>query len=291
MTSLLRYALRMGIEPVAAMRLVRRRLASTIDDAGELIPLLSISVLGSFSLTCDDRTRVDLQDLTNHQRELFGLLIASPGQHISQEQVQLSFWPDSPPDKARKSFDTLMTRLRRTLSHKLSVPVKNYIRVEKGSVHLSRVSIDAIHFLQFAKRGLKLAKQGYWWQAGNLFTKALAQWTAYRPIDFFTSEHMLMFGDELTTTLRSLCLTWSHHLITQNRAEEAIHVLEMTRTILPADEDSILLRYQLYLKVQQPLTARQIVAAYYHELLQIGWSPEEAEELVFSLTSRARPGH
>lgn len=291
MTRLVRAALQMGVEPVTARHLARRRLASAIDDAGDLVPLLSINMLGSFSLTCDNRTYVGLQDLANHQRELFGLLIASPGQRISQEQVQLTFWPDSPPDKARKSFDTLMTRLRRTVAEKLSVPAKNYIGVEKGYVHLSRVSIDAIHFLQFARRGLKRAKQGYWWQAGTLFTKALAQWATYRPIDFFNSEQMLAFGDELTGVLRSLCLTWSHHLIAQNRAEEAIHILEMARNILPGDEDFILLRYQLYLKVQQPLKAREIVSAYYHELLHIGWSPDEAEELVFSLTSKAKPGH
>jgi ATP/maltotriose-dependent transcriptional regulator MalT len=289
MARLLRAALQTGIEPVTARRLARRRLASAIDDAGELIPILSIHILGSFSLTCNERLLVGPHDLTNRQRELFELIIASPGQRISQEQVQLAFWPDSPPDKARKSFDTLMTRLRKTLSQKLPVPVKNYIGVEKGYVHLTRVAIDADHFLQLARRGLKRAKQGYWWQAGNLFTKALAQWTSFRPIDFFASEQTIIFGDELISTLRSVCLTWSHNLIVHNRAEEAIDLLETTKNILPIDEELMFLRYQLFLTTRQPLRAREITSTYYHELLQLGWSPEEAEELVFSLTNRTWP--
>ncbi|MCB2217517.1 hypothetical protein [Desulfofustis glycolicus] len=289
MARLLRAALQMGVEPVTARRLARRRLTSAIDDAGDLIPILSIHILGSFSLTCNGRIQVGPQDLTNHQRELFGLIIASPGQRISQEQIQLTFWPDSPPDKARKSFDTLMTRLRKTLSQKLSIPVKNYIGVEKGYVHLTRIAIDASQFLQLARRGLKRAKRGYWWQAGNLFTKALAQWTSFRPIDFFASEQTIIFGDELISTLRSICLSWSHNLITHNRAEEAIDLLEMTKNLLPVDEELMLLRYQLFLTTRQPLRAREITSTYYNELLQLGWSPEEAEELVFSLTSRTWP--
>ncbi|MBE0582903.1 MAG: hypothetical protein IH612_03985, partial [Desulfofustis sp.] len=287
MTRLLRAAVRMGIEPTTAKRLARQRLGAALDTNGDLIPLLSINMLGTFSLASGDRILFGPQDLTFHQRELFGLLIANPGQRISQELVQLSFWPDSPPNKARKSFDTLMTRLRKTLSLKLPVPVKNYIGVEKGFVHLSRVSIDAITFLQFARRGLRRAKQGQWWQAGNLFAKALSQWTVLRPIDSFTGDQALAFSDEIVTVLRTISLTWSSKLVALNRPDEAIDILDMTNKILPVDEDFVLLRYQLFLKQHQPLKARDIVATYHQELIQLGWSPEEAEELVISLTSRA----
>jgi LuxR family transcriptional regulator, maltose regulon positive regulatory protein len=287
MSRLLRAAVRMGIEPTTARRLARHRLEAAVDDNGDLIPLLSINMLGAFSLASEDRTLFGPQDLTFHQRELFGLIIATPGQRISQELIQLSFWPDSPPDKARKSFDTLMTRLRKTLSQKLPAPVQNYIGVEKGFVHLNRVSIDAVNFLQCARHGLKRAKQGQWWQAGNLFAKALSQWAAFRPIDSFTSDQALGFSEEVVTVLRTVTLVWSSKLVALNRAEEALDILDQTNKILPIDEDFVLLRYQLFLQQHQPLKARDILTTYHQELVQLGWSPEEAEELVISLTGRA----
>lgn len=291
MTRLLCTAVEMNIEAAGARRLARQRLGLSIDATGKAFPLLEISILGTFSLGSSGRAVFGPQDLSCHQRELFGLLVASPGQRLSQEQVQLSFWPDSPPDKARKSFDTLMTRLRKALSKKLSVPAKYYLNVEKGYVQLLHVSIDAIHFLRYANHGLKLAKQGLWWQAGNSFTKALSFWNAFRPIDSFASDQAVAFGDDMIDVMRRLCLTWSSKLIEINRAEEALDLLKKTERILPVDEDSVSLRYHLFLKKHQLLKANEVLLSYRQELRNLGCNDEEAEEMLTSLTAKSVRPH
>ncbi|BDD88079.1 hypothetical protein [Desulfofustis limnaeus] len=283
--SLIDLAQEMKVEPVTAAHLARRLNRCHTATEGT-IPLLDIKILGTCSLAVGAAHSCDLQDLTTHQRELFGQLISTPQQKISQEQVQLIFWPDSPPDKARKSFDTLMTRLRKTMSERLSIPARNYITVEKGYVRLINATIDAQQFLRKARHGLKQAEHDLWWQAGTLFAAALSYWTEFRPLQVFASDQAQSFQDELVAVLRSICLVWSQKLIALERDQEALNLLERTRRILLTDEDTVSLRYRLFLKLNNPLQAREVLQTYYRELVQIGWSEQEAEDLAATVAAR-----
>jgi LuxR family maltose regulon positive regulatory protein len=289
MSALLCGGVTLGAEVDFARKCARDRLGIGILPGGEPIPMLFIKILGTFSVGTRDQPLFGPHDFTAHQRELFGLLISSPGQQISQDQVQLAFWPDSPPDKARKAFDTLMTRLRKTLREKLVAPVDNYLSLEKGYVQLSNISIDGVHFIHAAARALKFGKQGLWWQAGNSFASALSCWDKFIPTEYFLSDQALDFSDEIRDTLRAICLTWSNRLIELNRQEEALLMLENTERLLSADEDYILLRYQLYQQKHNPLKARDILKTYRQELLRLGYSEDEADEAVIFLTDSACP--
>ena len=284
MSALLCAGVARKIEPGFALKCARDRLGITITSAGEPVEMLSVRVLGTFSIGTGSRDLFGPQDFSGHQRELFGLLISSPKQRISQEQVQLAFWPDSPPDKARKTFDTLMTRLRKTLRDRLPAAVENYLSVEKGYVQLTNTSIDAVEFMRTSKRALKLGKQGLWWQAGNGFTTALSFWDKFLPTEIFLSDQALAFSDEIHDILRTICLTWSNRLLDLNRLEEALLLLENSERVLSSDEDYILLRYQLYLKKHNPLKARDVLKTYRQELLRLGYSEDEADEAVIFLT-------
>ncbi len=285
MGSLVDLAQKMNVEPMTTAHLARRLNRCHTATVGA-VPLLDIKILGTCSLAVGPAFGCDLQDLTPHQRELFGQLISTPQQKISQEQVQLIFWPDSPPDKARKSFDTLMTRLRKTMSERLPIPARNYITVEKGYVRLVHATIDAQQFLRTARHGLKQAEHDLWWQAGNLFAAALSYWTEFRPLQVFALDQAQSFQDEIVAVLRSVCLVWSQKLIALERDQEALNLLEKTRQILPTDEDTVGLRYRLFLKRNNPLKARGVLQAYYRELVQLGWSEQEAENLVATVAAR-----
>jgi len=289
MSALLCSAVTLEAEPDFARMCARDRLGIGILDGGEPIQMLFIKILGTFSIGTRDQPLFGPQDFSAHQRELFGLLISSPGQQISQDQVQLAFWPDSPPDKARKAFDTMMTRLRKTLREKLVAPVDNYLSLEKGYVQLSNTSIDGVQFIQAASRALKLGKQGLWWQAGNCFTSALSCWDKFIPTEHFFSDQALDFSDEIQDTLRTICLTWSNRLLELNRLEEALDLLENSERLLSADEDYILLRYQLYQRKHNPHKARDILKTYRQELLRLGYSEDEADEAVIFLIDSASP--
>ncbi len=151
------------------------------------------------------------------------------------------------------------------------------------------ISIDAVQFLHAAARALKFGKQGLWWQAGNSFASALSCWDKFILTEYFLSDQALDFSDEIRDTLRAICLTWSNRLIELNRPEEALLMLENTERLLSADEDYILLRYQLYQQKHNPLKARDILKTYRQELLRLGYSEDEADEAVIFLIDSACP--
>ncbi len=98
--------------------------------------------MDSFELRMSGKILLQSKDFTPFQRELLGLLITAKGQRIPQEKIQLELWPESSPENARKSFDTLLTRLRKLIAPHLPVPVKNYLYLQKGILCLTNYEID-----------------------------------------------------------------------------------------------------------------------------------------------------
>lgn len=288
-SSLLCLAVRLGIETDFAQTCAREQLGIVISPQGVPLPMLAVRVLGEFSIGIGTILYMGPQDLSAAHRELIGLLLSSPGQRLSREQVQLVFWPDSPPEKARTAYDTLMTRLRKALEKKLPEPATNYISVGKGYVQLTNVSIDAVQFMHAARSGLSFCKQDFWWQAENAFAKALSCWNSLQLNEIFTTDQALDFYDQIQNTMRDMCLTWSLRLARQYRYDEALAILDKTNKILSVEEDCIALRYQLYLKKNSPLKARDVLTNYRQELLRLGYSNQEADELITSLAEQNSP--
>lgn len=279
-------AVEYGIEPEFAKTCAKSRNGISISPDGTSVPHLHIQVIGEFSMSLQGENLLTLQDLSALQRELIGLLISSPGLSVSQEQIQLAFWPDSPPDKARNSLDTLTHRLRKVLKERLPEPATSYFHVDKGFLQLTNVTVDALEFITYAQRGLKLVRQELWWQAGNAFIKAFSLWKSFTPAELFVNEQALTFYDDIYETMRQLCLTWSTLLLKHNRFGETLSILEKSAKILAHDDDCVALRYQLYLKKNAPLKARDVLASYRRELLKLEYSETEADEMIRDLINR-----
>ncbi|MCM2265638.1 MAG: response regulator, partial [Desulfuromonadales bacterium] len=77
--------------------------------------LLEIRSLGRCELQFGNQMVPWAESFSPAQRMLLAALLAAPDGRVSQETVQLGFWPDSSPSRARSNFDSLMTRLRKTL--------------------------------------------------------------------------------------------------------------------------------------------------------------------------------
>ncbi len=282
---LLGTAVKNGIEVEYAQTCAEKN-GVTISADGTSIPHLAIGILGDFSVSIAGRKLLALQDLSALQRELLGLLISSHNFSISQEQVQLAFWPDTPPVKARNNLDTLTHRFRKILTEKTQVPASFYFNVEKGFLRLTDVRVDAIEFITYAERGLKLAGQELWWQAGNAFIHALSFWKNSSLDEIFISDQTLKLYDEIIEAMRRICLRWSGMLVKYNRFDEALSILDKSSKILPHDDDCVALRYHLCTKKNAPLKARDILAAYRRELLKLGYSDTETEEMISDLINR-----
>ena len=282
---LLGTAIKSGIEAEYAQACAEKN-GLIISTDGASVPQLTIRILGDFSVSMTGNKLIALQDLSALQRELLGLLISSPDFSISQEQVQLAFWPDTPPEKARNNLDTLTHRFRKMLTEKIQVPASSYFYVEKGFLRLTNVRVDAIEFITSAERGLQLAGQGLWWQASNTFVRAFSFWKTGTLEEIFISDQALKLYDELIETLRRICLSWSEMLVKNNRFDEALSLLDNSSKILRHDDDCVALRYHLCTKKNAPLKARDILAAYRRDLLNLGYSESETDEMISDLISR-----
>ncbi len=100
------------------------------------------------------------------------------------------------------------------------------------------------------------------------------------------SDQALIFYDDILETMRLTCLTWSDMLVRHNRFDEALSILEKSAKILAQDDDCVALRYQLYLEKNAPLKARDVLTSYRQELLKLGYSEKEADEMIGALTSK-----
>jgi len=280
MIRLLSLAVQRDIEKPFARQLARERLDVSFSDTGNIIPLLHFSLLDNFQISIGRQTLFRASNFSPSQRELLGLLLTTKGQRVSQEHAQLALWPDKPPKNARTSFDTLLNRLRKELSTRLTLPAKNYISLKKGILELNHSRIDAFKFAEMASLGIQHCKNGEWWQAGNTFRTALSCWNGFWPEDSFRNEQTISFSDQLINSLFEITLIWAKNLAKMGQSAEAITLLERTLRTLFQDERLISLLYSLYLKNHNHLKARETLDRYRLALEKLGYSGHEIEELL-----------
>lgn len=286
MTELLGLAVQRDIEKYFAVNLAKGRLQLNFSEQGAPIPLLKFTLLDSFELRIQDKTLFQAKDLTPFQRELLGLLITAKGQRIPQEKIQLTLWPDSSPENARKSFDTLLTRLRKLLAPQLPYPVKNYLYMQKGILCLTNYHIDALDFIEAARIGLSHGKNNDWWQAQNSFRTAISLWQGGMPEDIFQSEQALEFSDEISNLLVSIATTWADNLSSTAFTDGVIQFLEKVLQTNPLEEDLTSLLHKFHIQQNNPLKAHETLTRYTQELLKADYTIEEASEFTTAIRQR-----
>ena len=287
MTTLLSLAVSRDIEKSFAQNLAKSRLHLNFTDDGEPLALLKIKLMDSFELSLSGKVMLQSKDLTPFQRELLGLLITARGQRIPQEKIQLELWPDSTPENARKSFDTLLTRLRKLITPHLPRPVKDYLYLQKGILCLTNYEVDALHFIEIARTGLSHCKNSDFWQAHNAFQTAISLWQGAMPEDSFRSEQVHTFNDVLAGLLTEIGSTWAKNLAEAGRLDEAITVLERILSVNYLEERLTILLHALCCRNNNHLKAREILERYRKALLHAEYTEEEASSFINQIITTA----
>ncbi len=280
MTTLLSLAIKRNIEKSFAQSLAESRLHLHFSDEGEPISLLKIKLMDSFELSISGKVLFQSKDLTPFQRELLGLLITAKDQRIAQEKIQLELWPDSTPENARKSFDTLLARLRKLIAPHLPRPIKEYLYLQKGILCLAHYQIDALQFIEIARTGLSHCNNGDFLQAHNAFQTAIPLWQGSMPEDSFRSEQVLTFNDTLASLMTEIGSTWAKNFAESGRLDEAITVLERILHLNYLEEGLTILLYQFYCRNNNYLKAREILERYRKALLKAEYTKEEAGSFI-----------
>lgn len=286
MTRLLGEGFAAGIEKEFIAGLARKRLRIAFFDDGTIIPLLQVKILDAFSISDGQSQLFTIDDFTASERELLGLVIASKGQKIDQEKAQLQFWPDSPPLKARKKFDTLLGRLRKKFSEGIGVAVQHYIMLNKGFLCLDNADIDFLQFMEACDAGLAHSRKNEWWQASNYFNKALDLWKGNLPTDTFTNEQTLSLDIVLLEIFTEVCLSWAGHLAGTNQMDAAIQLVEKLLLSNILEEKAVVMLCDLYVRNNMPLKVSKIIERYRRALAGIEYSEEEIENIISEISKK-----
>jgi len=279
MTQLLSLAVENDIEKDFVTALAKKKLDISVNDSGDLMPQLHFFLLDHFRISLGGRTIFQASNFSPSQRELLGILLTTKGQQINQEQVQLAIWPDTPPINARRSFDTLLTRLRNRLDPALPYSAKLYLVLKKGILELAHSQTDALQFIAAARIGLRHARAREWWQAGNAFRTAFNQLNGLWPEDIFCSEKAVSLNDQIISILIEATISWAAIMIRDGETEEALSLVERSVNIYFYDERLVSLLHALYRESNNHLKAGDILNRYKSVLKRNKYTDEEIDDL------------
>jgi len=212
--------------------------------------------LGGHALACAER-------FSPAQRMLLAALLAAPAGRVSQEEIQAAFWGDSTPARARSNFDSLMTRLRKTLEQELpGIDVRRHLLLRRGIISLEQVRIDAHEFGRLAGKGLQQAAAGELWQAEVAFSAAFGLWQGtFLPGDF-GSEAAARYQDELEQLYLEASQRFARILAHGGRYQEAVKLLRYALRYDPIHDGVTRLLFRLLLAENQLTKARQLLDHY-----------------------------
>lgn len=283
--TLLGEAVAKNIESDYARFVAREWCEKAILADGKVLPLLQIDFLGGISFCFEKKSVCDSASLTPTQRELFTILAASPGFKISQEQVQLALWPESPPEKARSSFDTLLSRCRKSLGSIIPKNmVKRYLVLQKGMLSLANCRLDVHEFVKMAEQGLAHSGSQEYWQADNAFYLAMNLWRGgFAPEVLGLSPEVDTFRRELLALFCKATESWCENLVRFKKIDDAISVMRNGLKYDPLNELFVRRLFHL-LQSNHPVQARKLLDDYRKLLVKEEYEPREIKEIVDGVT-------
>jgi DNA-binding SARP family transcriptional activator len=278
--TVLRFAVTERIEVEYARKLAMQTLNAALPDDGRSVPLLEFKTLGGLCIVLRSRSLLRAEDLTPTQRELLGMLLASPGLKIPIDTVQLHLWPDSAPETIRIKCDTLISRLRKALAEALpESAVQGYLCRGKGMLWLEHCRVDAVQFMEKTSQGMKHLQLQEFWQADNAFAEAEAMWTGEFLPEVVGNDRLRAFREALTSTFSSLAWAWSDLLHAAGRGATALRVVEKALYTDPLNEK--LYRRLFLVKGQSSaVSARQVLNRFAAQLRQDGYLEREIEDVL-----------
>jgi DNA-binding response OmpR family regulator len=264
--------------------LLRRRSSNPIPANGTISTenspeSLMVKTLGRCELRVGNRRLSWTEEFSPAQRQLMAMLVGASSGKVSQEEVQASIWPDSTSTRARSSFDSLLSRVRRTLDQALApFNSKKYLVVKRGYLCLEHSLIDAHEFRRLIRKATKQIAGDELWPAEITFSSAFSLWRGtFMPGDF-GSDAAIVFQDELEQLYLDTSQTFARLLAQGERYQEAAKLLRDALRYEPTNDGVVRLLYSLYLAQDSPGQASQIIKQYSEALARENFPPQEIEE-------------
>lgn len=242
---------------------------------------LIVKTLGKCELLIADRQLSWDEEFSPAQRQLMAILVGEHAGKVSQEEIQLALWPDSPASRARSSFDSLLSRVRRTLDQVFDpFDSKKYLVVKRGYLFLENARIDAHEFRRLVRKGTQQVAAGDLWPAEISFSSAFSLWQGTFLPGCFGIDSAALFQNEIEQIYLEGSMTFARLLAESKRYQQAIKLLRSALRYDPTNDSVTRLLYQLYLTDDNPGKASQVLKQYIEALAREGFNEAEVQESI-----------
>ncbi len=243
--------------------------------------MLIVKTLGKCELHVGDRQLSWAEEFSPAQRQLMSMLVSHAERKVAQEEVQASLWPDSPSRKARSSFDSLLSRVRRTLGETLApFDSKEYLVVKRGYLCLENAWVDAHEFRRLVTKANQQVAALEYWPAEITFSSAFSLWQGtFVPGDFGV-DVAVVYQDELEQLYLESSLTFARLLAENGRYQQGVKILQGPLRYDPTNDSLARLLYQLNLAQDRPAQANRVLKHYQQSLARENFSAQEIRDVL-----------
>ena len=243
--------------------------------------VLLVKTLGKCELDIGSRRLSWAEEFSPAQRQLMSLLVSSADSKVPQEEVQAALWPDSSTKKARSSFDSLLSRVRRTMDEWFApFDSKQYLVVKRGYLCLENSRIDAHEFRRLVRKAHQQVANLEYWPAEITFSSAFSLWQGkFVPADFGV-DAAVVYQDEIEQIYLDASQTFARLLAENNRHQQALKLLREALRYDPTNDGVVRLSYQLCLAQDSPGQASQLLKQYSEALSRENFSTQEIQDIL-----------
>ena len=263
--------------------LLEKQFRSYLDDENWRTPLLTVTCLGKFQLELGQKT-FQLNQLGQPSRQIFALLIVAPDHSLSLESMMGLLWPESPSRKARNSFDSAHSRLRKALEEHFGPRIKrDYLILEKGMLSLRHIQIDVSSFTRAMESVRYHLQREHYWQAEHALWDMERVWDGVFLSGYDLDGELPLQREKLSQLrLEQLCLL-AQLLQRRKQLEEAVRLLQSGLFIDPTHDAIIRQLLSLYHQQQDSRAVALLLDNYRIALQNEEYEAEEIEELIEAL--------
>lgn len=257
---------------------------TAFDTKGNLIPVMKINAFGEMQISMGDTT-ISSESLSGSFRIMAALILSSKNFSIHQEVIQASLWPSSNKEHARKSFDNLMSRFRKIIKDNFRVDPKNYITMSNGIVKLINTRCNAVDFISMCAEAWEFYERGEYVNClKNIYEVKDIYEDRYFP--FITGIEKVdarrQYADRAFIEMISLIYHINKYLpdmlplddFFSEWLEVYIHETDMVQTA-----------YKYYKSRHDTVKCFKMIKNYTDFLTAEGFSPQEVNDLVFTIKS------
>jgi tetratricopeptide (TPR) repeat protein len=174
----------------------------------------------------------------------------------------------------------LVGRFKKKVSENLTVPVQNYVVINKGFMCLQNAETDVLQFMDICNTALAHSRKNEWWQAGNCFHLALSLWKGNLPTDTFINEYTSSWDIVLLDKFTEACLTWGAYLAKTFQIDEAIQIIEKLLLSNALEEKAVIMLCNLYIRNNKSLKVKKVLERYRAALAEIDYTELQIEEII-----------